>query len=153
MSDLSIRPVDRTDLPCLLDLYVHLDPDGARCSLDDAVAVIDQLSRYEGSVILVGAVGDALVTTCTLVVIPNLTRGAKPYALIENVVTHADHRGTGFGRTVLSAAVERAWEAGCYKVMLMTGSKKPSTLAFYEAAGFEQTKTGFQIRRAPARRE
>ena len=44
-------------------------------------------------------------------------------------------------------AIERAWEADCYKVMLMTGSKKSSTLAFYEAAGFEQSKTGFQVRR------
>lgn len=122
-------------------------------SPDDAVAALDQLRRYEGSVVLVGVIGDAPVTTCTLVVIPNLTRGAKPYALIENVVTHADHRGAGFGRAVLDAAVERAWDAGCYKVMLMTGSKNPATLAFYEAAGFEQSKTGFQVRRAAIRRE
>jgi hypothetical protein len=37
--------------------------------------------------------------------------------------------------------------------MLMTGSKKPSTLAFYASAGFEQNKTGFQIRRLPPRAE
>jgi len=37
--------------------------------------------------------------------------------------------------------------------MLMTGSKKASTIAFYEAAGFEQIKTGFQIRRLPVRAE
>lgn len=43
-----------------------------------------------------------------------------------------------------------AWEAGCYKVMLMTGSKRPETLRFYADAGFEQSKTGFQIRRPPA---
>lgn len=85
--------------------------------------------------------------------IPNLTRGGKPYALIENVVTHANHRGAGFGRMALNAAVERAWEADCYKVMLMTGSKQPSTLAFYKAAGFEQSKTGFQVRRVAVRLE
>ena len=33
----------------------------------------------------------------------------------------------------------------------MTGSKKPLTLAFYGAAGFEQNKTGFQF--AALRRE
>jgi hypothetical protein len=37
--------------------------------------------------------------------------------------------------------------------MLMTGSKKPSTLAFYASAGFEQSKTGFQVRRLPTRVE
>ncbi len=84
-------------------------------------------------------------------VIPNLTRGGTPYALIENMVTHADWRKRGFGSAILKAATERAWEEGCYKVMLMTGSKNPATLAFYAAAGFEQTKTGFQIRRHPQR--
>lgn len=83
-------------------------------------------------------------------VIPNLTRGGRPYALIENVVTHADHRQRGHGRALLHAAVAAAWEAGCYKVMLMTGSKRPETLRFYADAGFEQSKTGFQIRRPPA---
>jgi 2-polyprenyl-6-methoxyphenol hydroxylase-like FAD-dependent oxidoreductase len=55
------------------------------------------------------------------------------------------------GKRLLQAAISAAWEAGCYKVMLMTGSKDPATLAFYAAAGFEQTKTGFQVRRLPAR--
>ena len=153
MTPLVVRPAGHADLPCLLDLYVHLNPDDERCAPEDASAALDHMLRYQGSVVLVGTVGDALVTTCTLVVIPNLTRGGKPYSLIENVVTHADYRGLGFGQTVLGAAVERAWEAGCYKVMLMTGSKKPSTLAFYAAAGFAQSKTGFQVRRAATRPE
>jgi GNAT superfamily N-acetyltransferase len=90
-----------------------------------------------------------LTSSCTLVVIPNLTRSGQPYGLIENVVTHSTYRGRGFGKQILQAAVEAAWKADCYKVMLMTGSKRPSTLAFYAAAGFEQNKTGFQIRRLP----
>ena len=35
--------------------------------------------------------------------------------------------------------------------MLLTGSKNPATLRFYEDAGFEQSKTGFQARRLPVR--
>ena len=100
-----------------------------------------------------GLVQDAIVASCTLIVIPNLTRGGQSYGLIENVVTHAAHRGRGFGKQLLEAAVAAAWQAKCYKVMLMTGSKKPSTLAFYTAAGFEQNKTGFQVRRRPSRTE
>jgi GNAT superfamily N-acetyltransferase len=50
--------------------------------------------------------------------------------LIENVVTHAAFRGRGFGKQLLQAVVAAAWQVDCYKVMLMTGSKKPSTLAF-----------------------
>ncbi|MDI1263234.1 MAG: GNAT family N-acetyltransferase, partial [bacterium] len=109
------------------------------------------LRKFQGSEIFVGLAGGSIVASCTLIVIPNLTRGGQPYGLIENVVTHADFRGRGFGKKILQAAAAAAWQADCYKVMLMTGSKRPSTLAFYVAAGFEQNKTGFQMRRLPPR--
>ena len=108
---------------------------------------------YGGSVILVGEFGGRLAASCSLVVVPNLTRGGSSYGLIENVVTHSDYRKRGFGRQLLTAASDAAWQAGCYKVMLMTGSKKPETLNFYGSAGFEQSKTGFQKRRIPTRIE
>jgi GNAT superfamily N-acetyltransferase len=85
-------------------------------------------------------------------VIPNLTRHGKPFALIENVVTHGAWRRRGFGAALLKAAADRASWCGCYKVMLMTGSKESGTLAFYEKAGFEQSKTGFQMRMHPVPR-
>lgn len=89
-----------------------------------------------------------LAATCTVSVAPNLTRGARPYALVENVVTLASHRQQGLGRAVLEAAQDVAFSAGCYKVMLATGSRREETLRFYERAGFERgTKTVFQVRR------
>jgi GNAT superfamily N-acetyltransferase len=150
---LSIRPAELNDVPALLDLLSHLDPQDARCPADEAIAIFHRFHLSAGCAILVGALGETIVASCTLAVIPNLSRGGKPYALIENVVTHADHRRRGFGKALLRAATERAWNEGCYKVMLMTGSTKPATMAFYTAAGFEQSKTGFQIRRHPARIE
>ena len=91
------------------------------------------------------AVEDGLiVASCTLVVVPNLTRGARSYGLIENVVTHAAFRRRGLGRRVLHHALAMAWELRCYKVMLLTGSREESTLRFYERAGFKRgVKTGF----------
>ena len=147
VAPVNIRPALRSDLPQLLALYPYLNPADAIPPLNVAERRFDDLRKYEGSEIFVGFVEDAIVTSCTLIVIPNLTRGGEPYGLIENVVTHAAYRGRGFGKQLLQAAVAAAWQADCYKVMLMTGSKKPSTLAFYVAAGFEQTKTGFQVRR------
>lgn len=148
---MKIRFADRQDIPRLLKLYRHLDPDDKETTVEDAVTNWEQLQRYPGSNILVGYVDADLVATCTLVVIPNLTRGGAPYALIENVVTDESHRNRGYGKAILKHATEAAWQAGCYKVMLLTGSKRPATLKFYQAAGFEQNKTGFQIRRLPPR--
>ena len=150
---LVIRPALPADLPQLLALYRHLDPSDETPSLDLAAQRLAELQTYRGSAVLVGLSGSAVVASCTLIVIPNLTRAGRPYGLIENVVTDAAFRGRGYGKQILQAAVTAAWQADCYKVMLMTGSKKPSTLAFYASAGFEQNKTGFQIRRLPPRVE
>lgn len=153
MTELVIRAAEQADLPALQDLYRHLLPEDEHCPNDKAVAILESLARFAGSAALISLIDNDLAASCTVIVIPNLTRGGAPYALIENVVTNPGHRNRGVGKAILKAATDRAWAAGCYKTMLMTGSKKPSTLAFYKAAGFEQSKTGFQARRLPARAE
>ena len=148
-----IRAARPSDLERLLKLYPQLNPSDEAMSLDLAASRLGDINQLPGSAVLLGLLGNDLVASCTLIVIPNLTRAGRPYALIENVVTDALHRGRGYGTRILRAAVDAAWGAGCYKVMLMTGSKQPSTLKFYENAGFEQTKTGFQMRRISARQD
>lgn len=148
---MKVRTAEPEDIPQLLQLYRHLNADDNEIAASDAQDSLERLKRNPGSDVFVGCLDDLLVATCTLVVIPNLTRGGDSYALIENVVTHAAYRRRGYGMAVLKEAVETAWREGCYKVMLLTGSKQPATLNFYHDAGFEQSKTGFQIRRIPPR--
>jgi GNAT superfamily N-acetyltransferase len=149
--DLIVRVAERRDLDALLKLYPHLNPDDPPLASAAADRIWDQFLRYPGSAIFLGLIGEKPVTTCTLVVVPNLTRGGAPYGLIENVVTDAGHRNNGFGQAVLRAAIAAAWQQQCYKVMLLTGSTDPATLRFYREVGFEQNKTGFQIRQIPPR--
>jgi GNAT superfamily N-acetyltransferase len=100
-----------------------------------------------GFTCVVGFHDGRLVSSGCLAIIPNLTRGGRPYALIENVVTHRDFRRRGFGRGILRDALRRAWDAGCYKAMLLTGSTRPETHRFYESCGFRSDeKTGFVAR-------
>ncbi|MEF2071578.1 GNAT family N-acetyltransferase [Consotaella aegiceratis] len=152
-STLSIRRATTGDIPRLLDLYQHLIPGDDRPDDASAAGAFERFVAYAGSAIFLGEVDGALVTSCVLVVVPNLTRCARPYGIIENVVTHCGHRQRGYGRQILDAASDAAWSAGCYKVMLLAGSKAPATLNFYRQAGFEQSKTGFQKRRIPVRSE
>ncbi|NLA86435.1 MAG: GNAT family N-acetyltransferase, partial [Clostridiales bacterium] len=82
--------------------------------------------------------------SCVLVIVPNLTHSQRPYALIENVVTDINHRSKGYATAVLNYARDLARRANCYKIMLMTGSKLPGTLRFYERAGYNShDKTAF----------
>lgn len=141
-----IREAEREDVPGLLELYRHLNSD-LPCAPELAGQSLAAIRAIPGSAVLVAERAGGMVGSVTLIVIPNLSRGAAPYALIENVVTHTDHRGHGIGKAMLHEAARRAWARNCYKVMLMTGSTRPETLGFYAAAGFEQSKTGFQMRR------
>ncbi|MGA2107163.1 MAG: GNAT family N-acetyltransferase [Syntrophorhabdales bacterium] len=79
-----------------------------------------------------------LVASCVLSIVPNLTRGCRPYGLVENVVTHGDHRRKGCGKAVLKAALTYAWDRNCYKVMLLSGRMNEGVYRFYESAGFDR---------------
>ncbi len=59
-------------------------------------------------------------------------------------------RGTGLGKQIMAATLQAAWDAGCYKAMLLTGSKTPSTHAFYRSCGFSpDAKTAYLARPTP----
>ena len=89
-------------------------------------------------------INDVLVSSCVCVIIPNLTRNIRPYAFVENVVTHLDYRGKGYATECLNFAKEIAEKENCYKMMLLTGSKNEKTLNFYRNAGYNSTdKTAF----------
>ena len=148
---IEIRAAGRSDIGPLLDLYRQLHPDDPPLALPEAVTLWERSLLYPGSEILIGVKDGEIVSTCALVVVPNLTRGGRPYALIENVVTASSQRKRGFGAAVMKAAIAAAWRQDCYKVMLLTGTNDPATLKFYHDAGFEQNKTGFQIRRSAGR--
>ncbi len=140
-----IRPIRRDELPALLDLHHYLIPDDL--PLPDEATVQTQWERIcanPGLHYIVAEADGRIVSTCNLTVIPNLTRGTRPYGLIENVVTHPDYRKRGIATQVLHYALQIAWGQRCYKVMLLTSSKNEATWRFYENAGFKRgVKTGF----------
>jgi GNAT superfamily N-acetyltransferase len=149
MSTVIIRSATRGDLARVLDLYRHLHPDDPPPDAERAEAAWSALFGSGLTTVFIADAEGVLVSSCTLAIIPNLTRGARSYGVIENVVTHPDHRRRGLGRSVLAAALKAAWDSDCYKIMLATGSRRPETLQFYEGAGFERGgKTFFQARRA-----
>jgi GNAT superfamily N-acetyltransferase len=148
---MKIRALGQDDLDGLLALYRHLhesdDPPPERAVVESVWSelVSNPSYHYYG-----GFVGGKLVSSCTLTVIPNLTRGCRPYGLIENVVTHGEHRRKGYGKAILRHALADAWASGCYKVMLLTGRLNEDTFRFYESAGFNRRGKQAFIARPPA---
>ena len=150
LSILPTRPAVHADISGLLDLYRHLNPGDLKPDVAAAERVFDRFMTHDGSAIFVGDMNRELAVSCMLAVVPNLTRDASPDGLIEIIVTHRDFRKRGFGKQVLAAAATAAWDAGCWKLMLMTGSTRPEALNFYLGVEFEQSKTGFQMRDHPS---
>jgi len=145
----SVRPIRHDELSVLIALYRHLHADDGPMPDEEAVAALWAEIQADPQMVIFVAEGPEgrPIASCTLAVIRNLTRGGRPYAVIENVVTHADFRKQGYGSAVIRHALESAWDRGCYKVMLMTGSKREETLRFYENVGFVRgDKTGFVAR-------
>ncbi len=136
------------DLRGVLALYRHLHPADPDPGISAAEQSWSAILSSGLTTIVVAEIAGRLVSSCALAILPNLSRGARPYGVIENVVTHPDHRRAGLGRDVLRFALKAAWDADCYKVMLATGSKQEATLRFYEGCGFRRGgKTYFEARR------
>ena len=138
-----VREIERTELNALLALYTHLHEKNMPEWSEHLKRTWEAITQDKNHHIIVNIVG-RMVSSCACVIIPNLTRGIRPYALIENVVTHSDYRGMGHATACLDYAKALAEREHCYKIMLLAGSREDATLRFYEHAGYNSAeKTAF----------
>ena len=144
---LSIREALPRDVNDLYELYMrHLTqyPTTEPQDISKWSDLLQKLIADPDYHLLVGEIDGRVVSSVTLAVIRNLTHNLRPYSVMENVVTHSDHRNKGYASALIETASEIARQSKCYKIMLMTGSKRESTLRFYERCGFNMNdKTAF----------
>ena len=132
------------DLSGLLALYTHLHDNVLPKTNDALMYLWTAILHDPNHHIFVAIFDDRIVSSCVFLLVPNLTHGQRPYALIENVVTHSDYRKRGYATQVLSYAKALAVQQNCYKIMLMTGAKDSDIHRFYERAGYNSSdKTAF----------
>jgi GNAT superfamily N-acetyltransferase len=139
-----INKAKSDDLKGLLKIYTQLHENPMPEINSKILSLWQEILNDKNHYVLVGKIGDTIVSSCILLIVPNLTHGQRPYALIENVVTDESYRNKGYATAILNYAKQIAMENNCYKIMLMTGSKKESTLNFYRKAGYNsEDKTAF----------
>ena len=139
-----VREARKEDLNALLELYLFLHEDSIPVPSEHLTNVWNMIIEDPNHHLIVNEIGGKLVSSCVCVIIPNLTRNVRPYAFVENVVTHGDYRGKGYATQCLDYAKKIAEKENCYKMMLLTGSKRPETFKFYENAGYNSSdKTAF----------
>ena len=139
-----VREVVENDLQGLLELYLFLHEDSVPDIDEHLKDMWEQIIHDENHHIIVNEKDGIIVASCVCVIIPNLTRNVRPYAFVENVVTHENYRKQGLATECLAYAKEIAVKNNCYKMMLLTGSKSEETLNFYKQAGYNsEDKTAF----------
>ena len=139
-----IREAMAKDLDEILHLYLYLHEQSIPEDSEQLRNTWDSIMEDVNHHLIVCEVDGKIAASCVCVVIPNLTRNVRPYAFIENVVTHGDYRKKGYATDCLNYAKKVAEENNCYKMMLLTGSKEESTLNFYRNAGYNSSdKTAF----------
>ena len=131
-----LREALKEDLDELLNLYLFLHqkniPKNSEYLENTWKTIIEDINHH----IVVKEINGKIVSSCVCIIVPNLTRNIRPYALIENVVTNEEYRGKGYATECLNYAKEIAIKNNCYKMMLLTGTKNENTVAFYKSAGY-----------------
>lgn len=139
-----VREAMKEDLEEVLQLYLNLHEKSVPEQSEHLTATWNQIVEDENHHLIVNIIDHKIISSCVCVIIPNLTRDVRPYAFVENVVTHRDYRGKGYATECLNYAKDIAEKQNCYKMMLLTGSKEQKTLDFYQNAGYNSTdKTAF----------
>jgi ribosomal protein S18 acetylase RimI-like enzyme len=142
---ITIRPASERDVPALLALFAELHPDDPAPSAQAAAGAWRAVEGQSGRTVLLAGSDGVVVGTIDCATLPNLTRGARSFMLVENVVVAARHRRSGVGAALMEAALGLARQADCYKVQLLSRAGREAAHAFYESLGFRTVARGYRL--------
>ena len=110
-----VREIAENELNELLRLYLHLHEKSLPEMNEHLKRTWDCILKDENHHIIVNEIDGKIISSCVCVIIPNLTRNVRPYAIIENVVTHSDFRRKGHATECLNYAKEIAKKTAVIK--------------------------------------
>ena len=146
----TVRLATEADIPRILELYRELAITTSQAEQEYKPTpgsfrqVFADIAAYPGHELVVAEEDGEVIGTLVLLIVPNLSHDALPWALVENMVVDRRHRRRGMGKLLMDYAVTHARDAGCYKITLSSNKKRPGAHRFYRSAGFEPSAHGFR---------
>lgn len=89
--------------------------------------------------------GHDVVGAAELIVVPNSTHQARPWAVIENVIVSEAICGRSAGTALLEHLMDVAEASGCYQVQLHSGKRRLDAHRLYRQVGFRPVAAGFTL--------
>ena len=140
-----IRWATEKDIPRILDLYEELTEEKQSVAIETINSVFAEIVSIPNQEFLVADENDYVVGSLFLQIVPNLSHGARPWAVLENMIVDSRFRRQGIGRRLLEYALDCSRQAGCYKVQLLSNKKRLEAHKFYRIMGFEDSALGFRL--------
>jgi ribosomal protein S18 acetylase RimI-like enzyme len=146
-----IREAEERDIPRILDLYEQLTIATSKIELEEKTTedgyrqILSQIGSAAGHQLLVLEYEGEVVGSMVLLIVPNLSHGGHPWAIIENLIIDSRYRRLKFGEMLIEYAIEKAKDTGCYNVELSSTRSSRNAHRFYRSIGFEATAYGFRL--------
>ena len=119
--------------------------EGRRPTLEEYERTLERINATPGLELLALEVNTEVAGLMELLILPNLSHSALPWAMIEGLIVDKRFRRRGFGKMLVEYAIDRARKAGCYKLVLSSNKKRTEAHAFYRSLGFEDTGLAFRL--------
>ena len=151
MTEPVIRLAKVNDIPRIIQLYDELVittssiESGKKPSLADYQETLNEINIIPGYELLIAEENDEVIGSMVLLIMPNLSHRASPWALVENIIIGPKQRRRNVGRKLMEYAVRRAKDKGCYKIILNSDKRRRGAHKFYRSLGFEAFAYGFSL--------
>ncbi len=151
--NLLFRPACQEDLPRLVQLLAD-DPLGEKRERYEEplpasyLAAFNAIEADSNNELVVACIEEKIVGVLQITFIPGLSYQGSWRASVEGVRVDSQFRSQGFGKALLTWAINRAKERGCHLVQLATNKSRLRAKQFYESLGFVASHEGMKLQLA-----
>lgn len=144
MSAVQLRPVGEDELPLLGEILAELDGEAPE-PIERIRATWQAMHAHPDYGCYFAEAEGEIVGTLSLIVFPVFSHGLASDAIVEAVVIRPAHRGKGYGRAMMQAAMRLAGSKGAYKLALSSNLRRLDAHRFYDGMGFTRHGVSFAI--------
>lgn len=138
---IQIQEAKKVDIEAILDLQTQIYRVDSLAL--NSREILEKQLENPACRVLVARLEDKIIGTATIYLIDVAAHG-RPYAFLEGLVIHEDHRGNGHGTAFFKECAQIAKSKNCYKMLFTSGTDRRDAHKFYEKLGFK--KWGYEFR-------